>query len=367
MAPLALDFSASAFPNGPNIIMPFKLTNPSPYTDLDLQSTQEAIIFANDDCDPSGKIIAYTSGAQLPTGATFLPANGGLNALIPTIAVPDGVSPLNIVADLSEFTAPFWDPLTECDLGGEVCGYLRFCVEYQTFYCGEKMDLVDVNVIIQLDVQLECDTDECASDVKMIRDAVITDTGDDELGSTLQCDPCTDGQIEVRNGQSIEACLTSTLPGTCVLEIISFDFVMQPEGQDVDVAGGVLNADYKILPTDGANLPLIAPGVSCGPDKTECSIKFAGPNEQIEELIPGDPASYKFGFFRGVAIIGVGDDCDPSTRKLGHRQLEQTVDFQGAKFAATFKPAQGNDGCTGFFLFCLIQSIIAAILSLFGL
>jgi len=214
---LVLDFGSDTFNNGAaNIKMYFDRVLPDANAD---ELSVEAIVFGNAQC--IGQVIANTPGAIF--------ADAYIN---PTVQVfdlslfNDGPTSEQILlefdANLTNFANPFFNQTDFCSNSaggppgfngeynnetnptGQYCGLLTYCVEFQSLYCGIKVDFVDVVVEIELDLTLDCD--DC-SVVTLVRDAPENDGADDQLGDGIKCYVCDDPvDPEYTQGDVIEAC-----------------------------------------------------------------------------------------------------------------------------------------------------------------
>jgi len=218
---ILLDFGTAAFEGGTaNIIMPMSRPN-LPVSNTD-KLAFAAVVFGNAQC--TGDVIAYTRGAHFADAYSSPPTEQVFDLTIVGDSASSTQPELAFVANLTQFANPFFNQTDLCSdsagagaSGGfngeynnetnptdQYCGLLTYCVEFQSIYCGIKVDFVDVVVEIELDLTLDCD--DC-SDATLVRDAPENDGADDQLGDGIKCYVCDDPvDPEYTQGDVIEAC-----------------------------------------------------------------------------------------------------------------------------------------------------------------
>jgi len=165
--------------------------------------------------------------------------------------------------------------------------------------------------------------------------------------------------------------------GICVLQVLDFDFeILYPNGVKVTFDVFPADADQQVILTGDGYQCLDAE--TAGNHTPGCAIEFLPPGEPFQELIASDPDSKIEAKFKGTVIVGGGCYCDDTCGtyddgSVRGRDLQagsisvSKVESEAIAYKVAAEPTDGNDdGCTGFFLFCIISHIIVAFLSLFG-
>jgi hypothetical protein len=216
----ALALNSSGYPTVPNAWMDFGFNIDDP------DITYAAILYDDPVCQ--GNIIGNTSNALFSTAYVADPTKVQnlikleIDATSP--APGTAIAPrLNIYAHPKTFKDEFYDQDALCsNLLGEKdpppdynnpttskCGLFEGCVEFQALHCGNKADFVDVQMQVEFDLLERCEDDFCG-EIRFVRDPVLSDGEDTEIGQVF-CYPCErtgpDIPFIVSQGAAVQLCV----------------------------------------------------------------------------------------------------------------------------------------------------------------
>jgi hypothetical protein len=289
------------------------------------------------------------------------------------------------VIDLALLEAPFYTEGVECPEGSEgPCGLIDICIETQVLFCDRKVDFVDVNLQLKVDLSVACD-EECEQ-IVLERDEVVVEVGFVDPGD-LECKPCfndaeacfdssegpTFDELTANQGDSVLTCLQLEPEGACIREIVELDLLVERE-EDLWKRYCIISPDpaedclflVDNIPFLGASNPTYNPSTAALDvclDPDDAALNFLIPGEELQRL---DPEATVNAHFNGKVRIGLGcccqdpipDDCSCDELASGaRRRLEdvrnlqitgvQTVTFQGSDYTIKNAPADPAPGPCG--------------------